>query len=140
VLSIKEIKREAPSLEVAAEWRLRINSQQLATKYSKGVSSNLRNAVEVLITAGQIEALHALHGCEMQCIARANGMLSHCLVHRLYIGANIEAAIVKEGLETRGSIHLAPQKAREVIREAARRAMNRVGEIKPFCYEPPYTR
>jgi D-amino peptidase len=66
---------------------------------------------------------------------------------------NIETACVKEGIR-RGSatgltpeqnklfngaaIHLHPQRARQVIREAARRALERRHEIKPFWMEPPY--
>jgi D-amino peptidase len=66
---------------------------------------------------------------------------------------NIEAAAVKEGCK-RGSatgltdkgnelfngaaVHLHPTKARELIREKARRGMERVAEIKPFWLEPPY--
>jgi D-amino peptidase len=68
---------------------------------------------------------------------------------------NIEVAAVKEGLK-RGpaagltgkenelhngaAIHLHPVKARELIRERARRAVERVAEIKPFWLEPPYRR
>jgi D-amino peptidase len=59
---------------------------------------------------------------------------------------NIEIAIVKEslsptvtGLSQAPAISLSPQKAREVIREAARRAMGRIGEIPPLRFDPPYT-
>ena len=36
------------------------------------------------------------------------------------------------------AIHLAPEKARQLIRGRARRALERVQDIKPFCLEPPY--
>jgi D-amino peptidase len=68
---------------------------------------------------------------------------------------NIETAAVKEG-QKRGpatgltgaenssfngaAVHLHPTKARELIRERAKRAIERVGEIKPFWLEPPYER
>ena len=68
---------------------------------------------------------------------------------------NIETAAVKEGLR-RGSatgltgaensrfncaaIHLHPTKARELIRERACRAIQRVGEIEPLRLDPPYER
>lgn len=68
---------------------------------------------------------------------------------------SIETAAVKEGLK-RGSatgltgkengkfncaaIHLHPTKARALIREKARRAIERVGEIGPFWLDPPYER
>jgi len=67
--------------------------------------------------------------------------------------SNIETAAVKEGIK-RGSatglteeenkifngaaIHLHSERAREVIREVARRAVKRAGEIQPFWLEPPY--
>lgn len=66
---------------------------------------------------------------------------------------NIETVAVKEGWK-RGSasgltgeqnekfngaaVHLQPETARELIRAAAKRAVSRIGEIKPFWLEPPY--
>ncbi len=59
---------------------------------------------------------------------------------------DIEAAIVKqalfadvEGLSPAPALSLAPQKARQVIREGARRAMGQVGSIPPLRFEPPFT-
>lgn len=60
----------------------------------------------------------------------------------------IEGAVVKRGLEekqrlgalsVRKAVSLSPERAREVIREAARRAMDKIGVIEPFRLEPPYT-
>jgi D-amino peptidase len=58
---------------------------------------------------------------------------------------NIESAIVKEGIasEVKGlaqapTLCLSPQKARDLIRDAAERAMAKVGTIAPFCIQPPY--
>lgn len=58
---------------------------------------------------------------------------------------DIEGVIVKEGLTTNVNgleqgpmLSLAPCKARDLIREAARRAMGRIGEINPFAYKGPY--
>ena len=68
---------------------------------------------------------------------------------------NIETAAVKEGLKRgdgRGlsdeefskhngaATHMHPTKARELIREKAKRGVQRVGEIEPFWLEPPYER
>jgi len=66
---------------------------------------------------------------------------------------NIEVAPVKEGMK-RGSasgltaeenklyngaaVHLHPKKARELIKEKAKRGLERCEEIKPFWIEPPY--
>jgi D-amino peptidase len=59
---------------------------------------------------------------------------------------DIEAAIVKEGLSRQPlwlspapTLSLSPEKAREVIRETAKRAMQKIGEIAPYFVEPPYT-
>jgi len=68
---------------------------------------------------------------------------------------NMETAAVKEGLK-RGpatgltgaensrhngaATHLHPTKARELIRERARRGIERAAEIEPFWLEPPYER
>jgi len=57
----------------------------------------------------------------------------------------VEAVAVKEALSARvtgmsqaPAISLSPQKAREMIREGAKRAMGRIGEIEPLRFEPPY--
>lgn len=58
---------------------------------------------------------------------------------------DVETAVVKEGLsqQVRGlgaapGISLAPKKARDVIREAAKRAMGKIGGIAPYTMEPPF--
>lgn len=60
----------------------------------------------------------------------------------------IEEAIVKWGLDekeklgalsVRKAVSLSPEKAREVIEDAARRAMTKIGDLEPFKMEPPYT-
>jgi D-amino peptidase len=66
---------------------------------------------------------------------------------------NMETAAVKEGLKRGPAIgvtaeanarfngsatHLHPTKARALIKETAKRAVRRRGEIKPFWLEPPY--
>lgn len=60
----------------------------------------------------------------------------------------IEGAVVKWGLEekeklgalsVRKAVSLSPEKAREVIQESARRAMDKIGSIEPFRMDPPYT-
>lgn len=58
---------------------------------------------------------------------------------------DIEGVAVKEGLasEARGlaqapTLSLAPQKARELIRDAAKRAVIRAATVAPFRIEPPY--
>jgi len=60
----------------------------------------------------------------------------------------IEGAVVKWGLEEksrlgalseRKTVSLSPARARGVIREAAERAMGKVGDVEPFRVDPPYT-
>ena len=50
---------------------------------------------------------------------------------------NIETVAVKEGLSGVSAINLHPQVAQEQIMAAARRAIERMGEIKPLVMEPP---
>jgi D-amino peptidase len=60
----------------------------------------------------------------------------------------VEAAVVKWGLEekeklgalsVRKAVSLSPTKAQDVIREAARLAMTKIGSVEPFRLDPPYT-
>lgn len=60
----------------------------------------------------------------------------------------IEGAAVKWALEekeklgalsVRKAVSLSPSKARETVREAARRAMNKIGSVEPYRLNPPYT-
>ena len=37
------------------------------------------------------------------------------------------------------AVHLAPEAAREVIRRGAEEAIGRIGKVKPFRLDPPYT-
>jgi D-amino peptidase len=61
------------------------------------------------------------------------------------LAPGIEVAVVKEGLaesakglKVAPAISLAPQKARQVIRETARRAMGKIGSLQPYRLEPPF--
>jgi len=51
---------------------------------------------------------------------------------------NLEAVVVKESFNFSSAITLAPQKARQLIRAAAERAVKRRAEIKPYFVPPPY--
>jgi D-amino peptidase len=51
---------------------------------------------------------------------------------------NIYGAAVKEGYGIEMAIHLSPRRARELIRETARQAIQNVDCIEPFVLEPPY--
>ena len=49
----------------------------------------------------------------------------------------METVAVKEGVSAASAINLHPAVAQEKIREAARRASEKLDEIKPFVIEPP---
>lgn len=58
---------------------------------------------------------------------------------------DVEVAVVKEGLSPQSAglsvvpaLSLAPERARDVIREAARRAMMKVDAIEPYRADPPF--
>ena len=53
-----------------------------------------------------------------------------CLEAQRYV-PNIEMAVVKEGLTRTAALCLSPQKARDLIREKTKRALERLSEIKP---------
>ncbi|MFQ5886494.1 MAG: M55 family metallopeptidase [Anaerolineae bacterium] len=56
---------------------------------------------------------------------------------RAFLGASLETVIVKEGYGTRAAKCLPPQRAQQLIREAAERALKEDGE--PFRVSPPLT-
>ncbi|MDD3927973.1 MAG: M55 family metallopeptidase [bacterium] len=51
---------------------------------------------------------------------------------------NMETVAVKEGINKYQTISLHPRRACELIREGAKRAVERINEIKPFTLEAPY--
>ncbi len=52
---------------------------------------------------------------------------------------NIEGVVVKEGFSRNFAMCLPPVKSRRLIREAAKRAVQRAKEFKPFKINPPIT-
>ena len=51
----------------------------------------------------------------------------------------MEAAVVKEALSPFNAVSMTPPEAQQTIRDAARKAIERVGEIEPFKIEGPYS-
>jgi len=51
---------------------------------------------------------------------------------------DVEVVAVKKGLSRTAALCLSPPKARQLIREAAARALRRLGDFKPFVISPPY--
>lgn len=60
-----------------------------------------------------------------------------CEEARRFLGDRIETVIVKEGLSRTSCRMLAPSLARDMIREAATRAMSRISECQPLRFELP---
>lgn len=60
-----------------------------------------------------------------------------CAEARAFLG-DLETAQVKVGLGRHTARMLGPKAARELIREGARAALQKVGEVKPFKIDPPY--
>lgn len=53
------------------------------------------------------------------------------------LGENIEGVVVKEGYGRFAGKLLAPVKARQLIREGAKRAITKIGKVKPYILKPP---
>jgi D-amino peptidase len=49
-----------------------------------------------------------------------------------FLGDQVTGAVVKEGISTFSALHLHPEKAQRVIREAAEAAMGRVAAVRPY--------
>lgn len=60
-----------------------------------------------------------------------------CAEARRFLG-DIETAVVKEGIHRHMAKMLPPGRARSLIREKARAALQRVGQVKPAAMPPPY--
>ncbi len=86
---------------------------------------------------GEIGIDAAILGCKGIPVALITGCKRAVEEAREFLGGNIEAAIVKEGLSRTDALCLAPAKARAIIKEAARRAVNRASELKPFTFRRP---
>ncbi len=52
---------------------------------------------------------------------------------------NIEGVVVKQGLSRTSALTVSPLKARKLIREGAKRAVDRIPDIELFTIDPPYT-
>jgi len=49
-----------------------------------------------------------------------------------FLGEQVEGVVVKQGISTFAAMHLHPEKAQQLIREGAERAMRRIPEAKPY--------
>jgi len=60
-----------------------------------------------------------------------------CAEARRFLG-DIETAVVKEGIHRHMAKMLSPKRARALIREKARLAVRKIGQVEPFRLDPPY--
>jgi len=60
-----------------------------------------------------------------------------CREAREFLG-DVETVVTKWGTSRNAALSLAPAKARDLIRAAARRAADRIRDFKPFRIPPPY--
>ena len=51
---------------------------------------------------------------------------------------NIVSVMTKKGLSQTSALSLSPAKARTLLQEGGREAMEKIGEIEPFSIDPPY--
>lgn len=51
---------------------------------------------------------------------------------RAFLGDQVEGAVVKKGLSSTAALHLHPEKARDLIRQAAERAMAKIPDATPY--------
>jgi D-aminopeptidase len=88
-------------------------------------------------SVGEIGLDALVFGCFGVPVVLVSGDDKVCAEARELFGA-IETAVVKQGLARHLAITLSPQRSRELVREAARRATEKVGKIKPFTLPGPY--
>jgi D-amino peptidase len=50
----------------------------------------------------------------------------------------VETVAVKKGLSRHAAVAVPPARAREMIRQGARKAVQRIGELAPLRLQPPY--
>jgi len=105
----------------------------MAHSYSSlGIQTMLMNGKPV----GEIETRAALAGAFHTPVILLTGDQA-AADDLLAIVPNAELAVVKEGFSNYACQTLSAQSARNLIRERARRAMQRVGEIQPYVVEGP---
>ena len=85
---------------------------------------------------GEIGQVGAGAGCYGVPVLLVTGDRAACEEARAFFG-EIETVAVKEAISRNRARCLHPQRARELIRQAAKRAVGLVGNIEPWRLEPP---
>mgnify|MGYP001120371856 CR=1 FL=1 len=104
----------------------------MAHTYTGTVFSLKFNGIEV----GEIGTDAAIAGHFGVPVIMVTGDKAACDEARALMG-NIETVAVKEGISRSAGRCLHPEEARRLIREGARRAMSKIGTVKPFVIKPP---
>jgi D-amino peptidase len=85
--------------------------------------------------AGMAMALAGYYGVPTVLVTGDNVVTAQCRE----LVPEIETVVVKEALSPYNAKSWTPARAREMIREGAKRAIGRIGEILPYKIEGPYT-
>lgn len=101
--------------------------------YSSSTVSNITINGQTLSEAGINAAVAGYYGVPVGLVAGDSAAVNQA---KRLLG-DVEAVMVKEGIGRTAARVLPPEKVRELIREAAVRAVRRRGEFKPFKIKPP---
>jgi D-amino peptidase len=104
----------------------------MAHTYTGSVFSLKFNGIEV----GELGTDSAIAGYFGVPVVLVTGDKSACDEAHSLLG-DVETVAVKEGVSRSAGKCLHPQEARKLIKEGAKRAMGRIGTIKPFVIKPP---
>jgi D-amino peptidase len=104
----------------------------MAHTYTGSVFSLKFNGIEV----GELGTDSAIAGYFGVPVILVTGDKAACDEAHSLLG-DVETVAVKEGVSRSAGKCLHPQEARKLIREGAKRAMGRIGTIKPFVFDPP---
>lgn len=102
------------------------------TQSSTGWRRYFLNGVEM----GEIGQMAVIAGHFNAPVICVTGDLAAILEAKALLG-DIETTAVKEGCSRTSAICLAPVKARELIRAAAKRSLGKIGKIKPYKIKTP---
>ncbi len=105
----------------------------MAHTYTGSIFSLKFNGIEV----GEIGTDSAIAGHFGVPVVLVTGDKAACAEARSLLGDDIETVVVKEGVSRSAGRCIHPAEARRLIKEGAKRAMGKVGLVKPFVIKPP---
>jgi D-amino peptidase len=104
----------------------------MAHTYTDKIFSLKFNDIEV----GEIGTDAAIAGYFGIPVVMVTGDKAACDEARALLG-DIETVVVKEGVSRSAGRCINPAEARKLIKEGAKRAMRKIGTVKPFVIKPP---